>query len=198
MERCPCSTLPLKVVLLFACWSNRGLWDAVGNVISIDCEGHAYFRDALTTDCRNTRVYASSHIVSLVRVDTLGVVETANVVLAGDRSRSQGVKRILEQWYSEGRGEHVLHRKVHRPWGWDDGVDGRSCFNVKRIWVKPKADMSLPKYHYCAGQWVVITGTAEIACGNTTVRLSETQLTFILLGEVHRRTSSDTIPLKII
>ena len=118
MEHCPGSELPIKMVPLAAGWSDLGAWDAVWQVLPKDEAGNAHFGDVLTTDSRNTLVHAASRLVTLVGVDNLVVIETADAVLVADRSRSQDVKAIVAQLQSTGREEHTLHRKVHRPWGW--------------------------------------------------------------------------------
>jgi mannose-1-phosphate guanylyltransferase/mannose-6-phosphate isomerase len=60
-------------------------------------------------------------------------------VLVADRSRSQDVKKIVARLGPSSEGEHALHRKVHRPWGWYDSIDMGERFQVKRILVKPGA-----------------------------------------------------------
>ena len=46
------------------------------------------------------------------------VLVIAPAVLVADRTRSQDVKHIVNSLSKQGREEHTLHRKVHRPWGW--------------------------------------------------------------------------------
>ena len=57
------------------------------------------------------------------------------------REKSQDVKNIVNQLGREQRGEHALHRKVHRPWGWYDSIDNGPRHQVKRILVKPGASL---------------------------------------------------------
>ena len=52
------------------------------------------------------------------------------------------MKAIVDQLKSDGREEHALHRKVHRPWGWYDSIDEGGRFKVKRIKVNPKASLT--------------------------------------------------------
>lgn len=188
----------LKMVPLDAGWSDLGAWDAVWQVLPKDDSGNAHLGDVLTTDSRNTLVHATSRLVTLVGVDDLVVIETPDAVLVADRSRSQDVKAIVSQLHSNGREEHTLHRKVHRPWGWYDSIDEADRFKVKRIQVKPKASLSLQKHHHRAEHWVVVKGTAEITNGDKTILLTENQSTYIPLGEVHRLSNPGTIPLEII
>lgn len=198
IEQCPGSDFTIKMVALDAGWSDLGAWDAVWDVLPKDDSGNAHIGDVLTTNSKNTLVHATSRLVSLVGVDNLIVVETPDAVLVANKSHSQDVKHIVTQLQRTNREEHVLHRKVHRPWGWYDSVDEGGRFKVKRIQVKPKASLSLQKHHHRAEHWIVVTGTAEITNGDKVVTLSENQSTYIPLGEVHRLANPGTIPLEII
>ncbi len=198
MEHCPVSSFPIKMVQLDAGWNDLGAWDAVWNVLAKDDSGNAHVGDVLTTDSKNTLVHATSRLVSLVGVENLIVVETADAVLVADKSRSQDVKHIVAQLQNTQREEHTLHRKVHRPWGWYDSIDEGGRFKVKRIQVKPGASLSLQKHHHRAEHWIVVKGTAEITNGSKVLLLTENQSTYIPLGEVHRLANPGTIPLEII
>jgi mannose-1-phosphate guanylyltransferase / mannose-6-phosphate isomerase len=198
MEQCPASGRPIKMVPLDAGWNDLGAWDAVWSVLDKDANGNAHLGDVLTTDSKNTLVHATSRLVSLVGVENLIVVETPDAVLVADKTRSQDVKHIVAQLQTTERKENVLHRKVHRPWGWYDSIDEGGRFKVKRIQVKPKASLSLQKHHHRAEHWIVVTGTAEITNGDKILTLTENQSTYIPLGEVHRLTNPGTILLEII
>jgi len=198
MERCPGSRFPIRMAPLDAGWSDLGAWDAVWSVLPKDDEGNAHVGDVLATGCSNTLVHATNLLVALVGVQNLVVVETPDAVLVADRSRSQDVKHIVNVLQQHKREEHTLHRKVHRPWGWYDSIDEGGRFKVKRIQVKPGASLSLQKHHHRAEHWVVVSGTAEITCGDKKLLLTENQSTYIPLGEVHRLANPGTIPLEII
>lgn len=198
MEHCPGSGFPIKMVSLDAGWSDLGAWDAVWKVLPKDDFGNAHIGDVLTADSRNTLVHATSRLVSLVGLDDVIVVETADAVLVVNKSRSQDVKKIVNSLSQQKREEHILHRKVHRPWGWYDSIDEGGRFKVKRIQVKPGASLSLQKHHHRAEHWIVVTGTAEITNGNKFLTLTENQSTYIPLGEVHRLANPGSIPLEII
>jgi len=198
MERCPRSVFPIKMMPLDAGWSDVGAWDAVWDVLPKDDAGNAHFGDVLATNSRNTLVHATSRLVTLVGVRDLVVVETPDAVLVADKAVSQDVKHIVAALNEQGREEHNLHRKVHRPWGWYDSIDEGGRFKVKRIQVKPKASLSLQKHHHRAEHWVVVTGTAEITNGEKKILLTENQSTYIPLGETHRLSNPGHIPLEII
>ena len=198
MERCPGSPIAISMVPLDAGWNDLGAWDAVWSVLPKDAGGNAHVGDVITTDSRNSLVHATSRLVSLVGMDDVVVIETPDAVLVVNRSRCQDVKHIVNTLGTQQREEHILHRKVARPWGWYDSIDEGHRFKVKRIRVNPKASLSLQKHHHRAEHWIVVTGTAEITNGDKVIVLTENQSTYIPLGEVHRLKNPGTIPLEII
>ncbi|KQV86613.1 mannose-1-phosphate guanyltransferase [Pelomonas sp. Root1237] len=198
MERCPGTDIPLRMVALDAGWNDLGAWEAVWQVSEKDADGNAFVGDALIADSKNTLVHATSRLVGVVGLTDIIVVETADAVLVSDRSRSQEVKQIVNRLGAEQRGEHALHRKVHRPWGWYDSIDSGERFQVKRIMVKPGASLSLQMHHHRAEHWIVVSGTAEIVNGDKTILLTENQSTYIPLGQTHRLANPGKVPLEII
>jgi mannose-1-phosphate guanylyltransferase/mannose-6-phosphate isomerase len=198
MERCPGSDIDIRVVPLAAGWNDLGAWDAVWQVAEKDPQGNAAVGDVLLQDSNNSLVHATSRLVSVIGLDDVVVVETPDAVMVADRSRSQEVKQIVTRLQQSGRGEHTLHRKVHRPWGWYDSIDHGPRHQVKRIMVKPGASLSLQMHHHRAEHWIVVTGTAEITNGDKVLLLSENQSTYIPLGQVHRLANPGKVPLEII
>jgi mannose-1-phosphate guanylyltransferase/mannose-6-phosphate isomerase len=198
MEKCPGSEVDIRMVELAAGWNDLGAWDAVWQVATKDEAGNAVFGDALLADSRGTLVHSTSRLVGVVGVDELVVVETPDAVLVADRARSQDVKKIVQRLDVERRGEHTLHRKVHRPWGWYDSIDHGPRHQVKRIMVKPGASLSLQMHHHRAEHWIVVSGTAEVTNGDKVTLLGENQSTYIPLGQVHRLANPGKVPLEII
>ena len=198
LEQCPGSGLDIRMVELAAGWNDLGAWEAVWQVAEKDAAGNTSVGDAIVSDCRDTLVHATSRLVGAVGLENVVVVETADAVLVADRARSQDVKKIVARLGAEQRGEHALHRKVHRPWGWYDSIDSGSRFQVKRIMVKPGASLSLQMHHHRAEHWVVVSGTAEVTVGDKVVMITENQSTYIPLGERHRLRNPGKVPLEII
>jgi mannose-1-phosphate guanylyltransferase/mannose-6-phosphate isomerase len=197
MERCP-GVLDIRMEALDAGWNDLGAWEAVWQVAPKDAAGNAQVGDAIVQDCRNTLVHATSRLVSVIGLDDVVVVETPDAVLVARRERSQDVKNVVNQLGREQRGEHALHRKVHRPWGWYDSIDQGPRDQVKRIMVKPGASLSLQMHHHRAEHWIVVTGTAEVTVGDRVILLAENQSTYIPLGEKHRLRNPGKVPLELI
>jgi mannose-1-phosphate guanylyltransferase / mannose-6-phosphate isomerase len=197
MEKCP-GAFDIRMEPLEAGWNDLGAWDAVWQVSPKDAAGNAKVGDAIVQDCRNTLVQATSRLVSVIGLDDVVVVETPDAVMVARRERSQDVKNVVQQLGREQRGEHALHRKVHRPWGWYDSIDQGERDQVKRIMVKPGAALSLQMHHHRAEHWIVVTGTAEVTVGDKVILLAENQSTYIPLGEKHRLRNPGKVPLELI
>jgi mannose-1-phosphate guanylyltransferase/mannose-6-phosphate isomerase len=198
LERCPDSAFAIHMLPLAAGWNDLGAWDAVWQVGEHDAHGNVTQGDTLLADTTNSFIHAGSRLVATVGVDNLIVVETADAVLVADRSQSQHVKKLVTQLETLSRSEHVLPRKVHRPWGWYDSIDECKNFKVKRIQVKPGASLSLQKHMHRAEHWVVVTGTATVFCDDKTIVLAENQSTYIPQGAKHRLANLSDDVLEII
>ena len=198
IEKCPGTEFEIKVIPLDAGWNDLGAWDAVWQVADKDQDGNLIIGDVLVETSENNLIHASHRLVAAVGVSELVIVETADAVLVADRSQSQFVKKIVSQLSNKVREEHVLHRKVSRPWGWYDTIDVGDFFKVKRIQVNPGASLSLQRHAKRAEHWVVVKGTAEVICGNKVITLKENESTFIPLGEKHRLSNPSGDILEII
>ena len=197
MEKCP-GVLDIRMEPLAAGWNDLGAWEAVWQVAPKDARGNAFVGDVIFSDSDNTLVHATSRLVSVVGLNDVVVVETPDAVLVASRAKSQDVKNIVLHLGREQRGEHALHRKVHRPWGWYDSIDQGPRDQVKRIMVKPGASLSLQMHHHRAEHWIVVNGTAEVTVGTKVILLTENQSTYIPLGETHRLRNPGKVPLEII
>ncbi|MDR0701499.1 MAG: mannose-1-phosphate guanylyltransferase/mannose-6-phosphate isomerase [Azoarcus sp.] len=186
------------LVPLAAGWSDVGSWDALWSVSAHDADGNATHGDAFLHDSRDTLIHASHRFVAAVGCQDMAVVETADAVLVMPRHRAQDVKKVVERLKAEGRSHGRFHRKVFRPWGWYDSVDGGDRFQVKRIVVNPGASLSLQMHHHRAEHWIVVRGTAEVRRGEEVFLLSENESTYIPLGVTHRLFNPGILPLEII
>jgi mannose-1-phosphate guanylyltransferase/mannose-6-phosphate isomerase len=186
------------VVPLDAGWSDVGSWSAVWDVADKDENGNSCRGDVITEDTNNSLLYSEERLIAAVGVSDVVVVETKDAILVADKGRVQDVKKIVNQMKAEGRPESDWHREVYRPWGCYDSIDSDERFQVKRITVKPGATLSLQKHHHRAEHWIVVSGTAEVTCGDKVFLLAENQSTYIPLGETHRLSNPGKLPLLLI
>lgn len=179
-------------------WSDVGSWSALAQMSPVDADGNSLAGDVLTQAAHNNYIRAESRLVAALGVSDLIVVETADAVLVASKDCAQDVKKIVERLQKDGRGEAVTHRKVFRPWGSYEGVDGGERFQVKRIIVNPGSTLSLQKHFHRAEHWVVVRGTARVVNGDKEILLTENQSTYIPLGVVHRLENPGKMPLELI
>ncbi len=201
MEKLPAARelgIPGRLMPLEVGWSDVGAWDALWQAIDRDADGNAAKGDVWLEDSHGNLVIAEHGLVACIGCEDMVVVETADAVLIAPKARTQEVKRIVSRLKAAGRSEVDLHRKVHRPWGWYDGIDSGERFQVKRIVVRPGATLSLQMHHHRAEHWVVVRGTAKVTRGEEILLLGENESTYIPLGVKHRLENPGQIPLEII
>jgi mannose-1-phosphate guanylyltransferase/mannose-6-phosphate isomerase len=178
-------------------WNDVGSWSALWDVSEQDGDGNAHHGDVISVDTRDSYAYAR-RLVALVGVDNLVVVETDDAVLVARKDRVQQVKDVVAQLKDEQRSQAALHREVHRPWGSYDSVDAGDGFQVKRIKVKPGAQLSLQSHARRAEHWIVVRGTARVTRDNDVFELFANQSTYIPIGAKHRLENPGSETLELI
>lgn len=192
-------SLPIGLVTpLSAGWSDVGAWESLWQVLPKDNKGNVSQGDVLLHNCHNSLVMSENRLVACIGMKDVVVVETPDAILVAHKNKTQDVKIIVDKLKQEKRTEGQLHRKIFRPWGWYDCVDVGKRFQVKRIAVKPGASLSLQMHHHRAEHWVVVSGSAQVTCGDSKYLVSENESTFIPLGTRHRLENPGTELLEII
>ncbi len=179
-------------------WSDLGSWEAFYAKGTPDDRGNVCSGDVMIEDAEGCYLNARSRLLAAIGVRGLVVVETADAVLVAPRDRVQDVKRIVGRLKREDRPECRFHPVVCRPWGSYETLALDARFQVKRIIVKPGAELSLQMHHHRAEHWVVVSGTAEVTNGDEVRLFSENQSTYIPLGTKHRLKNPGVIPLVLI
>ncbi len=186
------------VLPLDAGWSDVGSWSALWEVGAADADGNVCGGDVIAVDTCNSYIHAGSKLVATVGLQDVVIVETADAVLVAAKDRVQDVKVVVERLKKSGREEHLLHRRVNRPWGSYEGLDAGDGYLVKRITVNPGARLSLQSHQHRAEHWVVVRGAAHVTCGERVQEYKDNQSVYIPIGEKHRLENRGTVLLKII
>lgn len=185
-------------VPLDAGWNDVGSWDALWEIEEKCADGNVLRGDVLTHDSKDCLVRAENKLVTLVGVDNLVVIETKDAVLVAAKNKVQDVKAIVQKLHSDLRSEVELHREVYRPWGKYDGIDEGERFQVKRITVKPGESTSMQMHYHRAEHWIIVSGMAEITCGDKTFMCGENESAFIPQGSKHRISNPGKLPMEMI
>ncbi|UVE16859.1 mannose-1-phosphate guanylyltransferase/mannose-6-phosphate isomerase [Pseudomonas sp. LS44] len=186
------------VVPLDAGWSDVGCWSSLWDVHEKDADGNVTKGDVVVQDSHNCLVHGNGKLVSVIGLENIVVVETKDAMMIAHKDRVQEVKQLVNTLNKQGRSETQNHCEVYRPWGSYDSVDMGGRFQVKRISVKPGAQLSLQMHHHRAEHWIVVSGTAQVTCDDKTFLLTENQSTYIPIASVHRLANPGRIPLELI
>ena len=210
MSRCPSDSIDYAlmektsraaVVAADLGWSDIGSWQALWEVLEKDADGNILQGNPdnlIVNDSRNCLVRSDDRLVATVGLEGTLVVETADAVLVAPLSRSQDVKKVVEELKRQGRKEFRFHRTVYRPWGSYTVLEEQPRYQMKRITVNPGQKLSLQMHHHRHEHWVVVTGTARITNGETVSFIYENQSTYIKAGDLHRLENPGVIPLELI
>ena len=188
-------------VAVVACgfdWSDVGSWIAVGDLAALDAHGNRTVGETLCLDSTNCYVHSEARLVATLGVENLVVVDTPDALLVANRDRCQDVKRIVERLKADGHEAYRLHRTVHRPWGTYTVLEEGERFKMKRIVVKPGAELSLQMHHHRSEHWIVVSGTAKVINGEREYLVRSNESTYVPAGNQHRLANPGVIELVMI
>lgn len=190
----------LSVVPLDAGWSDLGSWDAVWRETAQDEDGIAATGNVTSIDCKDTLFRAESedqHVVG-IGLENMAVVAMRDAVLVAPLDRAQDVKDAVAALKSDGALQAETFPRCYRPWGWYETLTLGSRFQVKRIMVKPGAQLSLQSHVHRSEHWVVVEGSANVTVGDEVKLYAENQSVYIPLGFKHRLENPGKVELHLI
>jgi mannose-1-phosphate guanylyltransferase / mannose-6-phosphate isomerase len=180
-------------------WSDVGSWSTVWDVLDHDAAGNATDGPVVMLDSRNSLVRSDESVLTtVVGLDDVIVVSTADAVLVVARGKAEQVKELVGKLKAQNHRAAVEHRRIYRPWGYYQDVDLAARYRVKRIVVKPGSTLSLQKHFHRSEHWVVVHGTAEVTVGTEVNSVHENESIYIPIGSVHRLANPGKIPLELI
>jgi mannose-1-phosphate guanylyltransferase/mannose-6-phosphate isomerase len=179
-------------------WKDIGAWPALYDIGKKDSQGNVINGDVIIKDTTNTYINAGHHMVTAIGVDNLIIVDTPDATLIATHDKAQEVASIVKLLKARGRSESAEHRKVYRPWGWYNTIESGEYFQVKRLYVKPGAKLSLQMHQKRAEHWVVVSGKASVTNDKQTFTLNKGESTYIPLGATHALENKTKEPLEVI
>ncbi|HEX4884194.1 MAG TPA: mannose-1-phosphate guanylyltransferase/mannose-6-phosphate isomerase [Casimicrobiaceae bacterium] len=179
-------------------WSDIGSWQALADLAPADACGNRGQGQRVAIDTRDTFIHAEDRIVAAVGVDNLVIVDTPDATLVAHRDKLQRVKDVVGELKARGHEAYKLHRTVARPWGAYTVLQEGAGFKIKRIEVKPGAALSLQMHHRRSEHWVVVSGVAEVTCGEAVYKVVANESTYIPKHTKHRLANPGATPLVMI
>lgn len=181
-------------------WSDVGSWtdycdfaEDVGDGNRVTHPQHALLHDAANCDINNY-----NRLVAVLGLENVLVVDTADALLVADKSRAQDVKIVYEKLKQANHEAHRSHPTVHRPWGYYTTLEEGNRFKTKRLGIRPGAKISLQMHHHRSEHWIVVSGMAEVTCGDKTFLVDTNESTYIKAGQIHRVANPGKVDLILI
>lgn len=188
----------VSVVPIDANWNDVGSWSSVWDISKKDESGNFYHGNVIAHQVKNSYIHSESRLVSLLGVDGLIVIETADAVMVTTKDKAQDVKKLVDIAKKENKKQASLHRQVYRPWGYYDSIEQGDRYQVKRLLVAPGQKLSLQMHHHRAEHWIVVAGTAKVYINGVESLITENQSVYIPVGSTHSLENPGKIALEII
>jgi len=186
------------VVPVDMAWSDVGSWHALREISAPDESGNVIQGDVIVESVSNCYIRADGKLVAAVGLDDVVVVATDDAILVARGDSTTQVGQVVERLRARSRPESTQHTTIYRPWGYFRSVDAGDRFQVKRLMVKPGAQLSLQMHFHRAEHWVVVRGTALVQRGQERMLLRENESIYIPSGTEHRLENPGKLPLHII
>ena len=190
----------LVVVPYESKWTDLGGWDAVWKEAQKDEFGNAKSERAYTIDCSNTLLRSESVGQQIVGLGLNNIVAIAmrDAVLVACKEKSQDVNKVVAFLKENQIKQAEIFPKDHRPWGWFESLILSDSFQVKRIFVKPGASLSLQSHKYRSEHWIVVAGEARVTVDGRIELVGVGTSTHIPVGAIHRMENLGETPLILI
>jgi mannose-6-phosphate isomerase len=91
-----------------------------------------------------------------------------------------------------------VREKDERPWGRYEVLEESAGFKVKRLEVKPGQRLSLQRHAHRSEHWVVVSGVADVVCGDRELQLQKGSHIHLPAETNHRLGNSSPDPLVLI
>ena len=191
-------SLKVKMVAADIEWSDLGSFDALAEEFPKNAEGNSINENLIAINSKNNFVYGKERLISLVGIDDLIVVDTADALLISKKGDSQKIKDIVKELKGRESELHHIHQTAHRPWGTYTILEDTPGYKIKRIVVKPGKRLSLQKHFHRSEHWIVVSGTATVTVGDKVKIVRPNESTYIKMGEMHRLENEGKIDVVLI
>lgn len=181
-------------------WSDLGSWDSVWLETQKGSSELALSGGAHAIDCKNSIIRTENDDQQIVGLglDNIIAVAMPDAVLVASKDSAQEVKRVVQYLKAKDLPQAENYHKKHRPWGWFENLSNGSGYQVKKIFVKPNAALSLQSHKYRSEYWVVVQGNAKVTVDSQIKYLSEGQSIYVPIGSIHRLENIGKVPMLLI
>lgn len=194
----------VKVICCDIGWSDLGSFAALYDEVKAPDQDNAFIlrgdfpKTPICESSSGNLIIAGDRQVTLLDVEDLVVVDTADALLISHRQSTQQIRKLVSRVRESAPELTDMHRLAHRPWGSYEVLMSRAQYKIKRIIVHPERKLSLQKHFHRNEHWIVVSGTATVTVGEERFLLRPNESTYIPMGEVHRLENEGKIDLVMI
>jgi len=179
-------------------WSDIGSWSALEEVVDADRDGNVSEGNVVSLGCKDSIFYTDNKLLGAVGLNGMVVVNTTDATLMIPKDRVQEVKDLVTELKLKGKEEYLAPRLEERPWGYFEVLERGPSYQIKHIYLKPGARLSLQMHNHRSEHWIVVSGSATVTRGEETFFVHQNESTFIPATLKHRLENKGKIPLRII
>lgn len=179
-------------------WSDIGSWSALAEVLDRDPEGNVRVGNVVGIECSDSIFFAGERLVAALGLKGMVVVDTADATLIMPREKVQDVKELVNVLKSEGKAEYLAPKIEERPWGYFSILEKGPTHQIKHLFLKPKARLSLQMHNHRSEHWIVVSGVAKVQKGEEIFYVHKNESAYIPQTVKHRLENPGLIPLRIV
>tara|TARA_B100000035_G_scaffold313427_1_gene327109 strand:- start:4636 stop:5838 length:1203 start_codon:yes stop_codon:yes gene_type:complete len=186
MENAVSIGLDIRVIELKTQWSDIGQHVALECLFKANKRRNILSGNIVEHNTKNTTVLAKNRNISLLGVEDLIIIDTKDALLVINKNKPSSMKELLDKVNKTDKNILVEHSTVHRPWGVYEVMSHEKNSKIKRIIVKPHAELSYQSHKHRNEHWIVVEGTATIKKNEKEFSISKNESTYIKSGDKHK------------
>jgi mannose-1-phosphate guanylyltransferase / mannose-6-phosphate isomerase len=152
-------------------WDDVGAWNAVHQISDSDAAGNVTSGDVLTMDTTNSLIRSDGRLVTVIGMQDVVVVETADAVLVTNWKSAQKVKQVVERLVADQRPEVRTHRVVDTPWGQVETLSQDAGCDMRILTVQPGASLQINGTGAGPSVLTVVSGEGRCTVGGRDIMI---------------------------
>ncbi|MFM6928310.1 MAG: mannose-1-phosphate guanylyltransferase/mannose-6-phosphate isomerase [Bdellovibrio sp.] len=172
-------------------WSDVGSWDAVASlqkgqhVLNVKGQGNFVFGE-------------SGKHYSMIGLDDVIVVDTADAMMLVKKGHSQDVRHVVDSLNQEKSTLVKDHIYEYRPWGYFEILKDTDAFKSKVIRVNPHSQLSYQSHAKREEHWTITKGSGEVVLNDEVIPVKAGTHIHIPLGAKHRMRNNSNEMLEFV
>ena len=167
-------------------WSDIGSWNALREASQKNEDSNAIKGNVVTYNSKNSIIYSSNNkMIATNGIKDLIIIDTKDALLVSSTNNETNIKPLIKKIKKNNPEKIDVFLDENRPWGSFESITKEPGYQVKKITVKPKGQLSLQTHQHRSEHWVVVSGKGEVVKGKDNFTLCTNESIYIPQGELH-------------